>query len=136
MCPGISATSALVGFVCGELFISICALLILHHHSGRHLAHFKSAAGLTRCRELSIHFLKTHNEGFNLLSQGRNGLSLFLHCLVLFEKLIEQHRVHRFIAHAIGPSFFATCDQIGPNLFHLFSHKAKLRDAIGSSSFL
>jgi hypothetical protein len=73
-----------------NLFISTSALLTLHYDSGRHLTHFTSAAGWTRCRELYIHFLKAHSEAFNLLLQARNGFSLFLHCLVLLEKLIER----------------------------------------------
>jgi hypothetical protein len=41
-----------------NLFISICALLILHYHSGRHLAHVTSAAGRTRTLASSERFKK------------------------------------------------------------------------------
>jgi hypothetical protein len=35
---------------------------------------------------------------------------------VLFEKLVEQHRVHHFIVHAFGLAFRIACHQIGVNL--------------------
>src|SRR6266487_2647461 len=46
---------------------------------------------------------------------------------MLFEKLIEQHRVHLVVAHAVSVSFFITHHQVSLHLFHLFGHKSELR---------
>ena len=54
-----------------------------------------------------------------------------LHSLMLFQELIEQHRVHRFVAHGVDLSLRVTSHQSGVHLGHLLSHEAKLRDALG-----
>jgi len=56
--------------------------------------------------------------------------SLFLHGAVFFKKLIQQHRVHRFVANRVSFSVSVAGHQIGIHLFHVLSHEAKLRDAI------
>src|SRR5439155_1508058 len=48
---------------------------------------------------------------------------------MLFEELVEQHRVHRLVAHGISFALVITGHQIGVHLFHFLSHKAELRDA-------
>ncbi len=48
---------------------------------------------------------------------------------MLFQELVEQHRVHRFVADGVGFSLLVTSHKIGIHLFHLLSHKAELRDA-------
>jgi len=50
---------------------------------------------------------------------------------MFFEELVEQHGVHCFVAHGVSFSVSVAGHQIGIHLFYLFSHKAKLRDAIG-----
>ena len=50
---------------------------------------------------------------------------------MFFEELIEQHRVHRFVAHAVGLPLLVTSHQIGVHLLHLLGHEAELRDALG-----
>src|SRR4030095_6098478 len=49
--------------------------------------------GFTHFR-LCADFLKGGSHRFKLLFQPCDGLSLLLHRFVLFEKLIEQHRIH------------------------------------------
>ena len=58
------------------------------------------------------------------------------HLAVLFEKLVEQHRVHRFVADGVRLALFVSRDQIRVHLLHLLSHEAKLRNPSGSSSCL
>ena len=54
---------------------------------------------------------------------------------MFFEKLVEQHRVHLLVAHAVGLSIFVAHDQVGVYLFHFLGHKAKLRAPAGSIFF-
>src|SRR5437899_2810061 len=48
---------------------------------------------------------------------------------MLFEKLIEQHRVHRLVAHRVSFSLSVASNEIGIDLFHLLGDQAKLCDA-------
>src|SRR5207249_5991693 len=50
---------------------------------------------------------------------------------MFFEELIEQHRVHRFVAHAVGLSVGIASHQIGVDLLHFLGHESKLWDALG-----
>ena len=50
---------------------------------------------------------------------------------MLFEELVEQHRVHRFVAHGVRLALLVASHQIGVHLFHLLGHEAELRDAVG-----
>ena len=50
---------------------------------------------------------------------------------MLFEKLVEQHRVHCVVAHGVGLPFRIANHQIGIDLRHFLSHETKLRDAFG-----
>ena len=61
---------------------------------------------------------------------------LFDNRFVLFQKLVEQHRVHRFVAHAVKLSFLIAHHQIRIYLFHLFGDETELRVPVGSISFL
>src|SRR5262249_47194545 len=60
--------------------------------------HFKLCA-----HSLNLCCLLFHgaNKGCDLLLQLRNRCSLFFHCLVFFEELVQQHRVHRVVAHGV-----------------------------------
>src|SRR5947207_2775588 len=49
---------------------------------------------------------------------------------MLFEELVEQHRVHRFVTHAVDLPVLVPSHQVGVDPFHFLSHQAKLRDAI------
>ena len=55
---------------------------------------------------------------------------------MLFEKLVEQHRVHRFVANGVRLALFVASHQIGIYFFHLLGHQAELRDAVGIKSCL
>src|SRR5207245_534299 len=48
---------------------------------------------------------------------------------MLFEELVEQHRVHRLVAHRVSFSVSVASNEIGVHLLHLLGHEAKLRDA-------
>ena len=65
-------------------------------HFRRRFARFK----------LGAHVLQAHSKRVNLLLLSRNHCPLLLYFAVLFEKLVEQHRVHRFVAHSVRFSFF------------------------------
>ena len=54
---------------------------------------------------------------------------------MLFQELVEQHRVHRFVAHGLGFSFFIAHDQVGIHFFNLLGNQAKLRDPLGIELF-
>src|SRR6266700_8317714 len=56
--------------------------------------------------------------------------------MVLFEELVEQHRVHGLVAHGIDFSLGIASHQIGVDLFYLFGHEPELRDAFGIKLFL
>ena len=72
------------------------ALLIVENGLRRRFAQLKLVAD----------FLQPCSERVNLLLLPRNYRSLLLHDLMFFEKLIEQHRVHRFVAHNVKLAFF------------------------------
>ena len=50
---------------------------------------------------------------------------------MLFEKLVEQHRVHLIVAHAVRFSFFIMHDQVGIHLLYFLRDEAKLLSAFG-----
>jgi hypothetical protein len=50
---------------------------------------------------------------------------------VLFEEFIQQHRVHRLIAHGVDFSARVAKDEVGVYFFHFLCDEAELRDAIG-----
>src|SRR5882724_12018849 len=49
---------------------------------------------------------------------------------MLFEKLIKQHRIHRFVTDGIRLAFLIASDEVGIHLRHLLSHEAKLWNLI------
>ena len=55
---------------------------------------------------------------------------------MLFQELIEQHRVHRFVAHRVRLALLVARHQIGVHLFHFLGHEAELRDAFRIKLFL
>jgi hypothetical protein len=54
---------------------------------------------------LSAHFLDCHSKRFDLFLEARNSRSLLLHRVVLFEELVEQHRVDLLVADCQRVSF-------------------------------
>src|SRR6266705_800546 len=49
---------------------------------------------------------------------------------MLLEELVQQHRVHRFVADRVGLPLAVSSHQVRVDLFHLLGHKAELRDAV------
>jgi hypothetical protein len=49
---------------------------------------------------------------------------------VLFQKLVEQHRVDLVVAHRVDFAFTVADDQVGIHLFHILGHQPKLRHAL------
>jgi hypothetical protein len=106
-------------------------------------ARFKSTTRRTRCGELCVHFLdlrclfvetrselrKCRLEVLLLVRDRRFQFSdcrlLCLHLAVLFEKLVEQHRVHHLVAHAFQLAFIVAIHQSGVHFFHLLGDQAK-----------
>ena len=86
-------------------------LLIVTHHLRRRSTHFHLIVDLSDLRGL---LFQLRGELFNLLL-------LFLHFAVLFEELIQQHRVYRLVAHSINFSIGVVTDQSTIYLFHLRS---------------
>jgi hypothetical protein len=103
---------------------------------GRRFIPFKSAIERTRCSELRIHFLQATSKRFNLLLEAHNHGFLLLVLSVLFEKLVQQHRVYLVVADAVRFSFFVSDHQIGIYLFYFLCNQAELRRAFGIEVFL
>jgi len=65
--------------------------------------------------KLCAHFLKASSKRFSLFFQ-------LLNSQVLFEELVEQHRVHRLVAHTVRLAFVIASNQIGIHLFDFLGH--------------
>src|SRR5947208_2225823 len=93
----------------------------------------------------SLHFLPLVRDGrFKLSDAGLEAFALLrnhhfqfpqlaallLHFAVLFEELVEQHRVHRLVAHGVDLTLLIASHQSGVHLFYLLGHQPKLRDAL------
>ncbi len=74
------------------------ALLIAYDDLRRSPVHF----------DLRAHFPEARGKRVNLLLLPCDGRVLFLHMAVLFEELVEQHRVYLVVAHALGFSTLVT----------------------------
>src|SRR5437667_872383 len=61
---------------------------------------------------------------------------LLLKFTMLLEELVEQHRVHRFVAHGINLAIGIARDQIGIYLFYFLGYQPKLRDTSRVKLFL
>ena len=97
-------------------------------HLRRRFARFKSATGRTRCGELGAHFLDLRRQ---LL---RRPPRKSLRCCVtvpsnfatltmcLFQELVEQHRVYRFIANSHYLSLLIANDQVRINLLYFLGY--------------
>ena len=80
------------------------ALLIVVDHLRRGFGHFN----------LGAHFLDLRRLLFELRRQRINPFFLFLHLAMLFEELVEQHRIHGFVTHGIDlPLIVASNNTLG-----------------------
>jgi hypothetical protein len=104
---------------CTTTSVAVASLLITHNRLRSGSAEFK----------LYVHFLQARSQRFNLLL-------LRLNLATCFEKLIEQHRVHRVVAEGIKPSHRCRASPDRVDLFHLLGHEAELRDALGIDLFV
>ena len=50
---------------------------------------------------------------------------------MLFEKLVQQHRVHRVVTDGVNFPVLVAHDQRGVHLFHILSHETELRCTAG-----
>ena len=67
---------------------------------------------------LRAHLLNLRCLIFELRRENFPSLPQFLDFAMLFEELIEQHRVHLIVAHAVGLSIFVAHDEIRIHLGH------------------
>ena len=61
--------------------------------------------------------------------------TLLLDFAMLFEELIEQHRIDCLVAYRVNFAFGIPSHEVGIHSCHVLSHKAKLRHAIGIKLF-
>ena len=95
--------------------VAVASLLITHNRLRSGSAEFK----------LCVHFLQARSQRFNLLLLPHGIRFQFLHFAVLFEKLIEQHRVDLLVANRLGLSLRVAPHQIGVHFGYLLSDEAK-----------
>ena len=75
------------------------------------------------------------SEDFHSFPQLGNGCSLLLNFAMLFEELVEQHRIHRLVAHGVGLAFSVAHHEVRIHFFHLLSHETEPRDALRGNLF-
>src|SRR5438105_9854750 len=95
-------------------------LLIVGDHLRCRFGQFKLCAHLLDLRCL---LFDACSEGFNLFLLLRSRRFQLLHLAMLLEKLVEQHRVHRFVADAVNLALLIPSHQIGVDLLRLLRHK-------------
>jgi hypothetical protein len=111
-------------------------LLIVEDHLRRRFAHLDLRAHLLKARSKSFNLLLLERnlrcEFIPLLRDGRFLLLqpavLLLDLAVLFQELVEQHRVHRFVAHGIDLPFAIAHHEIGVFYPQLNLHYEQLLD--------
>src|SRR6266576_833934 len=79
--------------------------------------------------KLCAHPLEARGKRFNSLLLLSRTRFQCLNFAMLFEKLVEQHRVHLVVAHAVGFSLFVPHDQVWIHFFYLLGHQSELRCA-------
>ncbi len=95
------------------------ALLIVQNGLRWGPAHFK----------LCIHFLQARSKRFNLFLLACDSCALFLVLSVLFQKLIQQHRVHCVVPHGIDFAVLIAHHQVGVHLGYFLGNQTELRRA-------
>src|SRR6266498_1010781 len=76
---------------------------------------------------LRAHLLQTSGKNLNLLFLLRDRRFQFLHSLMLFEEFVQQHRVHRVVAHGVNFTVLVTHYEVGVHSGHFFGDQTKLR---------
>src|SRR5437016_284462 len=111
--------------------VARAALLIVGDHLRRRAAHLDFRAHPLQARSKRFNLLLlVRGSRLEVLLQLRDGRFLFLHCAALFEELVEQHRIHSFVAHSVNFPLCVAGHQIRIHFFHFFGHEAELRDAV------
>src|SRR5439155_17024904 len=84
---------------------------------------------LCRLAEFNLitYFLDLRRLLFDSCGKRCNLVLELLHSAMLFEELIEQHRVHHFVVHALRLAFSIARHEIGVHLCHFLSNEAKGR---------
>src|SRR6266853_2760801 len=108
--------------------VSLCsgALPIVRRRFSRRFAHLDLGAHLLDFRRL---FFECCSESCHTLFQFPHFPLLLEESLMLFEKLVEQHRVHCFIADGVEVPLSVMGHQVGVHLRHLLGYQAELWDA-------
>ena len=104
-----------------NLSLNTAALRIADHRLLSTSARFK----------LSTHLLDLRCLFFHHCCECLNLLLLRLVSSVLFEKLVEQHRINRFVSHGVGLAFVIPRDKVRINFGAILGDKSKLWDAFG-----
>src|SRR4030095_13966283 len=112
------------GSTTANCFGCLTASAIIHGGLRFRLAQFKLCAHFL---ELRLHLSDGPLEILTLL---RNRRLQFLYFAVFFEKFIEQHCVHCFVANGVNLALGVLDDQIGIHPFHVLGYEAKLRSPI------
>ncbi len=123
--------------------VSGLLLLIVEDHLRRRFAPLDLRAHLLKARSKSFYLLLLERnlrcEFILLLRDGRFLLLqpavLLLDLAVLFQELVEQHRVHCFVAYSVYLAICIAHHQVGVHLLYLLRDQAELRDAIGIDLF-
>src|SRR6266540_4275350 len=76
---------------------------------------------------LRAHLLQTSGKNLNLLFLLRDRRFQFLHLAVLFEEFIEQHGVHRVVAHGVNLTVLIAHHQVGVHFGNFLGDQTKLR---------
>src|SRR5438876_545916 len=106
------------------------ALLIVGDKLRCRFAHFNLRAHLLQARSKRFNLLLlVRGSRLEVLLQLHDGRFLFPHFAVLFEELIEQHRVDRLVANGNDFALLVARHQIRIHGGHVLGDKAKIRRA-------
>src|ERR1700719_3279290 len=109
------------------------ALLIVEDHFRCRFARFKLVAYLLN---LGLLLFPCCGQKLHFLPLLQYGCPQLLDPAVLFEKLVEQHRIHRFVTHSVNLPLGVAHHQVGIYLFHFLGHQPKLWNAFGVNLLL
>jgi len=77
--------------------------------------------------DLRCHLLQTRSQRFDLRLLARNSRFQFLDFTMLFEKLVQQHRVHGIVANSLEFAVAVAFDQIRAYLFDFLCNESKAK---------
>src|SRR6516225_3598979 len=106
--------------------VTVASLLITHNRLRSGSAEFK----------LCVPFFQARSQRVNLLLLACGICFQALNSLVLFEKLVEQHRVYRFVANAHNLSFFIASDKARIHFLYFLRNQAELWNLVQVELFL